>query len=220
MASTNPNKQVLIPDLAMLIKEIKQDILSSINCVQVGRIESFDETNQTATIQIMLKRITDPQNNKVVSYPILADCPVYFAGGKTSGLLHPVQQSDECLIFFNDRNIDNWFSSGQESIPDNYRMHNLSDGFALVGIKSSPNVINDFDPLAVKLFNSEAFLKIKTNKIALANTAGDFYTIFNSLMDALIAATDANSIPLSPATIAALQAVKTAFAILFQAGTV
>lgn len=215
MAEQNIGKNALIPDLALLLKEVKTDLLSNINCIEVGTIQSFDSAKQTAKIQINIKRIKNLSTGEVISYPVLADCPVYFPGGQKYYLSFPVKQGDECIILFNDRDIDNWFDSGSESIPNTTRMHNLSDAFALVGIRSTPKVINPFDPTAVKLANDLVFLKLKENKIGISNAAGDYFTIFNSLIDALI-----SSGVLPAPTIIALNLVKTNFALLFQLGSV
>jgi len=216
----DPRKLVVDPTLPQLCKELKSDIFASINCVQIGTIQSFDPAKQTASIQLMIKRIKDLSTGETLSYPVLVDCPVYFPGGTDHYIMFPVKQSDECLVLFNDRDIDNWFTSGTQAPPNTLRMHNLSDGFAYVGFRSLSKVIAAFDPLAIKINNSATFLKIKGDKMAMANTLADFYTIFNSLMDALINAQTSTLVPLSPATIAALTLVKTTFAFLFQAGSV
>lgn len=68
--------------------------------------------------------------------PILPDVPVVFPGGGGFALTFPVAAGDECLVVFASRCIDAWWQSGGVGEPMEPRMHDLSDGFALVGVRS------------------------------------------------------------------------------------
>jgi hypothetical protein len=87
-----------------------------------------------------------------IQLPVLLDCPVLWLGGGGVTMTFPITAGDECLVIFSSRCIDAWwqqgFVPGQAGVPVNgkqtmdppdLRMHNLSDGFALVGVKSLPN---------------------------------------------------------------------------------
>jgi hypothetical protein len=89
-----------------------------------------------------------------IQMPVLLDCPVVFPGGGGVILTFPLKPGDECLVVFASRCIDAWwkqgFVSGQAGVPvdgkqamdpPDLRMHNLSDGFAFVGVRSSPKEI-------------------------------------------------------------------------------
>jgi hypothetical protein len=52
----------------------------------------------------------------------------------------PIQSGDTCLVLFCDRDLDNWFESGQITTLNSNRVHDLSDGVALVGIRHKQNV--------------------------------------------------------------------------------
>ena len=71
--------------------------------------------------------------------PILPDVPVVFPGGGGFALTFPVAAGDECLVVFASRCIDAWWQSGGVGEPMEPRMHDLSDGFALVGVRSQPH---------------------------------------------------------------------------------
>lgn len=128
------------PDLNILLKEHKFDILSSINCVQIGRVKSFNSSKQTAEINIQVKRRVNGRD--IIDYPMLVDCPVFFLQGGGGYIDLPVSEGDYCLILFNDRDIDTWFSSANVAEPATNRAHDLSDGFALVGINPSTRILN------------------------------------------------------------------------------
>ena len=74
-----------------------------------------------------------------VNMPLLPDVPVVFPGGGGFTLTFPVASGDECLVVFASRCIDAWWQSGGVGEPMEPRMHDLSDGFALVGVRSQPH---------------------------------------------------------------------------------
>jgi hypothetical protein len=78
---------------------------------------------------------------KPLQMPVLLDCPILWQGGGGVTLTFPIKQGDECLIIVASRCIDGWYEAGPDNGPTDppeFRMHNLSDGFALVGVKSLP----------------------------------------------------------------------------------
>jgi hypothetical protein len=86
-----------------------------------------------------------------VQMPLLLDCPILWQGGGGVTLTFPIKAGDECLVIFSSRCIDAWWQQGfvagqagkpvdggQPMDPPDLRMHNLSDGFAIVGVRSLP----------------------------------------------------------------------------------
>jgi hypothetical protein len=71
-----------------------------------------------------------------VQMPLLVDVPVLWPGGGGVTLVFAIAKGDECLVHFSARCIDAWFQQGTVSNPPEFRMHNLSDGFASVGVRS------------------------------------------------------------------------------------
>jgi hypothetical protein len=51
----------------------------------------------------------------------------------------PIQEGDECLVLFNDRDMDNWYSGSSSSGVATPRLHSFSDGIILVGLSSLNN---------------------------------------------------------------------------------
>lgn len=82
--------------------------------------------------------------------PVLLDCPIVWQGGggvtatfpiKAATVVNGVSQKDgdECLVVFASRCIDAWWQLGGIQNQPELRMHNLSDGFAIVGLRSDAN---------------------------------------------------------------------------------
>lgn len=135
------------PDLRALNSAQSQETSKLINCARPGIIEAFDAANQTATVQIAQQMITSiAQDGTKTFQPFspLHGVPVIFPSGGGFTLTFPIAVGDECLIVFNDREIDNWFlSGGAQSVPTTLRTHDMSDAVCYVGLRSAPRALGD-----------------------------------------------------------------------------
>lgn len=106
-----------------------------------GIVESFDAGKQTCVVQPAIQaQVRQPDGAvQVVSLPLLLDCPVVFMGGGGVVLTLPVAAGDECLVIFASRCIDAWWQNGGVQPQAELRMHDLSDGFVIVGPRSQPH---------------------------------------------------------------------------------
>lgn len=161
--SLRPNNN---PDFIDVLKALKTDIFKSLNCVKVGKIISYDKSTQTAQIQIMHKK-KNPYNETLVDYPLLESVPVIQLGGG-SYLNIPIKQGDGCIVFFNDFMIDEWYLTDSEQSSTYNRRHDMSDGFAIVGVR---NLITQLKNLSdfVELHYSESSYIIVGDTIELHN---------------------------------------------------
>lgn len=93
-------------------------------------------------------------NRSTVDMPLLLDVPIVFpsAGGFTITL--PLAINDEVLVIFSSRCIDAWWQSGGVQQAMEARMHDLSDGFAIPGPKSLPNVISSISSTGAQIRNN------------------------------------------------------------------
>ena len=126
------------PDLRTVADRVKLDTSLAINCVQIGTIKSYDASKNLATVALNFLR-QPADGSDPVEFPTLLDVPCFFLFGGTSFISMPITSGDTCLVLFNDRDIDNWFVSGQTLGPNSSRAHSLSDGIALVGIRGAFN---------------------------------------------------------------------------------
>lgn len=167
-------KEITTPELIDLFEQAKRDVLVNINCVQIGKIEAFDADNQTATIQIQSKQIESINEQGVKTlraYPLLLECPVLVLSGGDSRITFPIKQGDGCIVLFNDREIDNWYTNGGEEAPQTLRVHDLSDGLALVGLNNLQTRIQDYSTTSTD-WRYNAISKITQNAITtiISNT--------------------------------------------------
>lgn len=174
----------------------KKDIFLSMNCHAIGTIQSFTASNQTASATIAYQKVffrvnstTQAYEPYLLPYPLLIDAPVICLGGGAAALTFPITAGDECLILFNDRDIDNWFASNTGGAPATARSHAFTDGFILVGIRSLSNVIENYDTANVVIQNDQAKVAIGPSLIRISNATQDLKTILVALVNAIETAT-------------------------------
>lgn len=150
-------------DLRQMTSFLSREIAAALACGQVGTIQAFYPANQTADINFNAQIVVGYQTSAsgqvtpvTANYPTLSAVPVQFlgGGGAASGpaLTFPVAKGDECLLLFMDRDTSAWWTSGQVGFPPaSNRLHDLSDAVALVGIRSLPNVLTNFNNSAIEL---------------------------------------------------------------------
>lgn len=188
------NRPPTEPSLKDLLDVAKRDIFLSLNCCHVATIQSYNATLQTATAQVAYKKtyyernaLTGTYDPVLVDYPLLADCPVIFPGGGGFALTFPVAAGDECLVLFNDRDINNWFAGNQGAEVDSPRAHAFADGFILVGPRSKPNVLTGVNGSGAELRTKDGTVKVSVgaSKVTITNSAGSLGSILGNLMSQL-----------------------------------
>lgn len=154
------------PSLQSLFGLRIANALAATNCHTIGKIINFYPLTQTADISINFIKIiiNDPSPNVAVPYPNLVNCPVVIMSGGGGALTFPISPGDDCLVMFNDRDFDAWYQSGQITLPNSNRIHDLSDGIALVGINSLATSLTDYLANGVQL-------RYKTSSATLIETA-------------------------------------------------
>jgi len=168
-----PPQLPIQPDERGLQNYLKQEIFGDLNCHQIGIINTFYPATQTADIQIAMGELF---NGNLKQYPQLQQVPVIILHGGSGAITFPIQAGDQCLVLFNDRDMDTWYTSNQTGLPPNtYRMHNLSDGFALVGLFSGKNHLNSYSMLGIEINHPSVQVNGNLNVSTGAN--GSFTTV-------------------------------------------
>lgn len=105
-------------------------------------IISFDPEKRTVSAQPTIQRVFSEGEGKAGAdnLPPCVDVPVVFPMGGGYELTFPINKGDECLLIFAERCIDSWFETGRPSEPADFRQHDLSDAFAIVGVRSLANI--------------------------------------------------------------------------------
>ncbi len=135
-----------------------------------GIITKFDADKQTVSVQLAIRERMSFQGKPFEDFdiPELRDVPIYMPRAGNFVLTMPVTVGDECLVIFADMCIDSWYQSGgsKNTQMDN-RRHDLSDGFALLGVWSQPKVIGSYstDSTFLRNLDNDSYIEIRDDDI-------------------------------------------------------
>ena len=131
-----------------------------------GIVQSVNLGALTCTVQPAIQGVlSNPKTGAAsnVNLPLLVDCPIIYPSGGGCTLTFPIAHGDECLVFFASRCIDAWWQNGGVQPPMTYRMHDLSDGFVMVGPRSQANLISGVSTSTTQLRSNDGSTYVEIN---------------------------------------------------------
>lgn len=127
-------------DMVAILNGVMNKVGLELNCIRVGIIQSFNAADLTAEVQITNKRtlgLNKDGTQKTKDYALVTAKVCYCC----PYLTYPIEQGEECILLFNDRELESWFTTGEVQ-PEAYpRMHDLTDCIAIVGLRSLAKMI-------------------------------------------------------------------------------
>lgn len=127
-----------------------------------GIIQAYDATRLTCAVQPTIKANVQAADGSIsqMALPVLLDCPVQFAGGGGVTLTLPLKAGDECLVILASRCIDSWWQLGGVQGQAESRMHSLSDGFVIPGVRSLPRALASVSTATAQLRSDDGLTYI------------------------------------------------------------
>lgn len=122
--------------LVDIIQRAIKDALADTHTATVGRVVAVNET--TVDIQPVINAV---YNGEDIVLPLFAEVPLINLQGGGSYLHMPVAVGDYALVFFTERSFDRWYAGTDEVRPPELRMHDYSDGFAIVGVNNQAGAL-------------------------------------------------------------------------------
>lgn len=128
-----------------------------------GIVKRFYPEDQSVDVQLVIReKILIKQDYESIKVPLLGKLPIVFPAGGDYCMTFPIQEGDECLVVFADTCIDSWWQNGgEENEQIMVRRHDLSDGFAIVGVRSNKRALANYNESAVEIRNEDASVKIQ-----------------------------------------------------------
>lgn len=179
MTNITPDiKKPALPSLSDLLDRLKREVLRDINCVKIGTIQSFNAVTQEVEVEIAFTQVTSTSVTGVqtyATYPLLLNVPVLFPCGGGFTLTFPITVGDECVVLFNDRQIDAWLASGAGLPPPTSRAHDLSDGIAIVGVRNLTRSLASVSTNSAQLRSDDGTTFVDVNALGVKVHAGTVY---------------------------------------------
>lgn len=130
----------ITPDMAEVIADAIESTLIDVHVGLPGAVQSYDADEQTATIELQVKRALPKGDGTYATedLPVLENVPVEFPRSKEFAVTFPLAAGDTGLVVFSEMSIDQWRSKGVNTSPGDIGRHTLSGGVFRPGL--APNV--------------------------------------------------------------------------------
>jgi len=115
--------------LTDIIADALGEALSNLHTATIAKVTAVQE--KTISVQPVINRVVD---GKSITLPQFTKVPPLFLQGGGSYTAHPIAVGDYCLLILTERCFDRWYSGSDFQDPAEFRMHDYSDGIAIVGI--------------------------------------------------------------------------------------
>jgi len=156
-------------------KEFEWQLLCNLRVACPGIIQSFDAVAQTVKVHLALREnILQNLVPTPIAVPPLINVPILLLGGNGFTVCPPIAAGDECLVIFADMCIDGWWQAGGVQNQLDRRRHDLSDGFALVGVRSQPRKLVNYSTTALQIRSDDGHtvIELGTNEITMTPDNG------------------------------------------------
>jgi hypothetical protein len=122
-----------------LIDTIMTAIATALSNVHTATIAKVTGVNgSTINCQPVIARLVDGVS---IPLPEFVDVPVLTLQGGGSYTAYPAAIGDYCLLLFAERCFDRWYAGQDGQPPLELRMHDYSDGIAIVGVNPLSSAI-------------------------------------------------------------------------------
>ena len=175
------------PDITNLNRFGNLQMASELNCLRIATVEEVHPEDMTVTVRLLTKRTLGNNQDGTPNVRDYAQIRAKICYCNPF-ITNPINVGDDCLLLFADREIESWFINGDAQPINHQRMHDLTDAFAIFGIRSLPKMITLLTD-CLNLFYGNSGIQIKdssivinTDKITLGETdciADGTYTIHN-----------------------------------------
>lgn len=167
------NVSLIDPDFNYAMDVFANSIHYDLNCHRVGKIVKFNPDDLTCDVELLELK---PTQSRLDKYALIQGLPLLINGGIDTNLTFGDVTGAECLVHFNDRDIDSWFDTGESYKPNSKRMHDFSDGFVSLRPHNKNDVI-DYEIDGTVLNKGQNKIKITSDSIIVSVVGGCVLTL-------------------------------------------
>lgn len=147
------NREERLDDPEESLRLALENAQASIWTAMPGIVTAVNLSAQTVSVQPAIQGVvTSPDGStQATNLPLLVDVPIVWPRAGGFALTFPIAAGDEVLVVFGSRCIDSWWQSGGVGAQAEARMHDLSDGFAILAPTSQPKKFANVSSANVQL---------------------------------------------------------------------
>jgi hypothetical protein len=110
--------------------------LSNLHTATIAKVTGVQA--KTISVQPVINRVVAGRSIELPEFTMVP--PVFMQGGG-SYTAHPIAVGDYCLLILTERCFDKWYDGADFQSPAEFRMHDYSDGLAIVGVNPLASAI-------------------------------------------------------------------------------
>jgi len=110
--------------------------LANTHTSSLAKVVAVNET--TIDVKPVINRVV---NGRSIELTTFTKVPPLFMQGGSSYTAHPIAVGDYCLLILTERCFDRWYEGEDFRAPAELRMHDYSDGIAIVGVNPRAGAI-------------------------------------------------------------------------------
>lgn len=126
----------MIEQITKTLAIAMDNALANLHTMTVARVENVGET--TIDCKPVINRAV---NGESVELTLFSEVPPIFLHGGDDYTAEAIKVGDYALIMFTERCYERWYFGDDNVEPSEMRMHDYSDGFAMIGIRPQANAI-------------------------------------------------------------------------------
>lgn len=121
------NSMTNTPTLESVLNAFEHYLFTKLNCMKIGIIDEILPDNEVKCLitNKKLMKVNDDGTGVWKDYPPIY-AKVWYMGSATTGINYPLTKNSPCLLLFNDREFNSYFTTGEISTLSDLRMHDLS----------------------------------------------------------------------------------------------
>ena len=123
-------------ELTDVLNDAIGEALSNLHTATIAKVTAVQE--KTISVQPVINRVIDGRS---IQLPEFTKVPPVFMQGGGSYTAHPITVGDYCLLILTERCFDRWYDGADFQSPAEFRMHDYSDGLAIVGVNPLASAI-------------------------------------------------------------------------------
>ena len=147
------NREERLDDPEESLRLALENAQANIWTAMPGIVTAVNLSAQTVSVQPAIQGVvTSPDGStQATNLPQLVDVPIVWPRAGGFALTFPIAAGDEVLVVFGSRCIDSWWQQGGVGAQAEARMHDLSDGFAILAPTSQPKKFSNVSSANVQL---------------------------------------------------------------------
>lgn len=155
-----------------LVDSIDQRIarkLAAVYTCLVCRVETYDETLQTCSVQPLIKGAYEDESGARVTenLPVITDVPVLCLGSAIFAVTFPLKAGDQVMVIFSQQALGKWLTVGANKPidPNDDRSFSITDAIAIPGVRNNANKLAESSAADFVLGknNTAAVIKFKAD---------------------------------------------------------